>query len=44
MKEKKNQSQNFPKKKIRQKKKKNTHTSTRVTLDGQITMYLYIVS
>ena len=43
MKEKKNQSQNFPKKKLG-KKKKNTHTSTRVTLDGQITMYLYIVS
>ena len=24
--------------------KKNTHTSTRVTLNGQITLYLYIVS
>ena len=25
-------------------KKNYTHTSTRVTLDGQITLYLYIVS
>ena len=44
MKEKKKSISKLSKKKIRQKKKKNTHTSTRVTLDGQITMYLYIVS